>query len=498
MTEKLHIFQDPNTFQVVDRYNEEKAIYSSFGDTRINCYEMDPDMQVRAQSIACLILTDHIHENSGKGRYTLKGDSLAQRLELGKPGDKVHFAKEPSLGMGTAFLVAPQLALTAGHCVCKQGENTLDYDRIQKTRIVFGFQMVAADTWNDQVETSNVRHFEVLHFRNMGGNGDWALLGLDQEVSHIKPLPVNFTNIVTGTPDIYMLGHPSGLPLKLAKKGVVQLVPNPGGERFSAKITAYGGNSGSPVFDAKNHEVIGILVAGNCDFEGSTGNMSDHVVTPGEILYKGFEKCQRTSALIDDVIQKISSKEAMRRKQADTLHDKAIEALKLGQRETAFETLIASGDLGLRQSYLRAVALSPDGQLSFEIARKYSESFYHYLTSTEASAEGIRLDDSAKVFVISQSGGKVSTQNSHYGSGSVGMLEAKEGGQTSATQVTTGQESIVEAQTGREGKAKANGATLGNHARLTVLANVDDETAREAIQKAKEAMKRVQEKQGKK
>jgi len=40
---------------------------------------------------------------------------------------------------------------------------------------------------------------------------------------------------------------------------------------FTADLDTYGGNSGSPVFNARTHEVDGILVRGEMDFEFHSG-----------------------------------------------------------------------------------------------------------------------------------------------------------------------------------------------------------------------------------
>jgi hypothetical protein len=57
----------------------------------------------------------------------------------------------------------------------------------------------------------------------------------------------------------YVLGHPLGLPLKLAQGGRVLGVE---GATFRVALDTYTGNSGSPVFDADSHALIGIVSEG--------------------------------------------------------------------------------------------------------------------------------------------------------------------------------------------------------------------------------------------
>ena len=59
------------------------------------------------------------------------------------------------------------------------------------------------------------------------------------------------------------MGHPSGLPLKYADGARVFETEN---DYFSTNLDTFGGNSGSPVFNADTLEVEGILVRGDTDY----------------------------------------------------------------------------------------------------------------------------------------------------------------------------------------------------------------------------------------
>ena len=63
---------------------------------------------------------------------------------------------------------------------------------------------------------------------------------------------------------VYVLGHPSGLPLKYAPGAQVRGNDDP--SFFVANLDTYGGNSGSPVFNERTGEVEGILVRGETDY----------------------------------------------------------------------------------------------------------------------------------------------------------------------------------------------------------------------------------------
>ncbi len=67
---------------------------------------------------------------------------------------------------------------------------------------------------------------------------------------------------------LYVIGHPSGLPTKVADGAQVCTQK---GTHFSANLDTYGGNSGSAVFNAKTNEVVGILVRGANDYTYDMG-----------------------------------------------------------------------------------------------------------------------------------------------------------------------------------------------------------------------------------
>src|SRR5262249_26083654 len=73
---------------------------------------------------------------------------------------------------------------------------------------------------------------------------------------------------------VHVLGHPSGLPLKLARqdsKSRVIVPSDPTATTFVALLDTFGGNSGSPVFRSgpetdPHFEVEGILIEGRADY----------------------------------------------------------------------------------------------------------------------------------------------------------------------------------------------------------------------------------------
>lgn len=94
------------------------------------------------------------------------------------------------------------------------------------------------------------------------GAGDWVVLELERAVNH---MPVRNTPVIAaaepGRP-VYTLGFPCGLPLKLAD-GATILSAN--SAELRCDLDTFTGNSGSPVFDAITHALLGIVVQGQKD-----------------------------------------------------------------------------------------------------------------------------------------------------------------------------------------------------------------------------------------
>lgn len=165
------------------------------------------------------------------------------------------FSQQRTLPRCTGFLVAPDVIATAGHCVtsmsdCLNHKWVFDYTK-----------------GTDKVAKKNVYSCtKVLGQKlTMGifATKDYAIVKLDRPVEGRKPLKLKMKgNPKTGT-NIAVIGHPSGLPLKIA--GGAKITK----KRFNffyANLDTYGGNSGSPVFDEKSGEVLGILIQGARDY----------------------------------------------------------------------------------------------------------------------------------------------------------------------------------------------------------------------------------------
>jgi len=170
------------------------------------------------------------------------------------------FTEQPNPGMCSGFLIAPDLIMTAGHCV-EMPTFCSEY------RWVFGFQ-VDPKTNKAGVDIKNEDIYKCKKVVSNALNGalglDYAIVQLDRAVSGREPLEIrNNSNIQNGT-QLVVIGSPSGLPLKVADGASVRKNTHP--NYFSANLDTFQGNSGSAVFNAETGVVEGILVRGENDF----------------------------------------------------------------------------------------------------------------------------------------------------------------------------------------------------------------------------------------
>jgi V8-like Glu-specific endopeptidase len=116
------------------------------------------------------------------------------------------------------------------------------------------------------------------------------VIRLDRNVTPQTPLPFRRTNALALNSAIYVIGYPSGLPEKIAA-GARILASNR--DFFTANLDTFGGNSGSPVFDAASDAVVGVLVRGATDYV-RRGNCWVANVLPNS---SGSEESTRTNRI---------------------------------------------------------------------------------------------------------------------------------------------------------------------------------------------------------
>ncbi len=241
-----------------------KVIYGT--DDRIDLYqEVNATRRLWAASTCALLRASNLQENTD-GTVTLRTNNY--NVCSDEP-----FSNQPTIAYCSAFMVGPDLIATAGHCY--------DNGDIGSARFVFGFVMEDANTPVLTLNANQVYSGVEVVGQALSGDLDYAVIRVDRDISAPGATPFTLRRegvIAVGSP-IGVIGHPSGLPLKLAfgNDTVVRSSNNSG--FFVANLDTYGGNSGSPVINPNTGIVEGILVRGDTDFVNDNGCQRSNVVS---------------------------------------------------------------------------------------------------------------------------------------------------------------------------------------------------------------------------
>lgn len=226
-----------------------KVIYGE--DNRADVYEVTrADVREIADSTVALI---HVRDLTDSGNGVMKILTSQYGREMNLCSDEP-FYDQPTAANCSGSLVGEDLIATAGHCISSSDCSSYAF--------VFGFRMTDAKTAPESVPADDVYKCKEIVAREYTSAQDYALVKLDRPVRGHRVLTLQQTPVQSGD-GIYVVGHPSGLPTKVADGAVVR---NQLGTYFNSNLDTYGGNSGSAVFNSRTNEVVGILVRGATDF----------------------------------------------------------------------------------------------------------------------------------------------------------------------------------------------------------------------------------------
>lgn len=242
-----------------------KIVYGS--DNRKDISRViNPKIKEISKSIAGRVDNFSFDESNGKISFA-NTDTLSSPWTRNLCSDE-KFAKQKILPTCTGFLVGEDLLATAGHCILDRKSNSAMSGKNIGACPSHSWLFDYKANRRGSVKTKNItkrniyKCSEVIEAK-LNDLEDYALIRLDRKVSGRKPLKLKSSGKTRGGTKIYVIGHPSGLPMKYANGAKVFDVHN---SYFSTNLDTFGGNSGSPVFNAKTNEVEGILVRGDIDY----------------------------------------------------------------------------------------------------------------------------------------------------------------------------------------------------------------------------------------
>lgn len=243
---------DSQSYDVRDPKLSAHVVYGA--DGRLDLYQTtDGRMRELADSTVALFQNGNLVAGAN-GLTTVTGKNYGTSYNL-CASEK--FREQDIAAFCSGSLVGPDLIMTAGHCV-----ETLS--ACQNTSVAFGFAVQGVGVLPKQLPTSEIyKCKEIVKTVRINTGADYALIRLDRAVANHKILKIRRSGEATIGDELFVIGHPMGLPTKITTGGKVRSVSNP--DYMVTNLDTYGGNSGSAVFNATTGLVEGILVRGETD-----------------------------------------------------------------------------------------------------------------------------------------------------------------------------------------------------------------------------------------
>jgi V8-like Glu-specific endopeptidase len=252
-------------------YASEKRASISYGeDNRVDVEDVEFLVGDLSHAIAGRLKNNFLRslEDSDLKKYLIT-PKLSSHFGMNVCTDE-KFADQITAPDCTGFLVSENLLVTAGHCMVDTSSrlNVEIHDKMNKecaqNSWLFDFK-----TTNGLVELNSITPERVYGCKRvvhakLDSVHDFAVIELDRKVINREPLKIRRSGKVSDKTELFVIGHPSGLPMKFTNNAVV--MDNSKKAYFSSNLDTFGGNSGSPVFNAQTMQVEGILVRGRTDY----------------------------------------------------------------------------------------------------------------------------------------------------------------------------------------------------------------------------------------
>jgi len=254
----------------------ESVVYGT--DDRVEVYEAPsgPIRTVAEQAVAIQMDDTSIDETDPAHVVVTYARTLgeAQNLCAGQ-----RFADQIEPGYCSGTLIDDRHILTAGHCMAAAS------DCSPSTIWVLGLRYASAGVLAPLTSDDVYRCSRVLAYTDDGSH-DYSVVELDRPVVGHAPAVVSGAPPALGS-DLTLIGHPNGIPMKVAAGGVVTSLA-PDGSFGEGTVDAFAGNSGSGIFNDVG-QLVAVLDSGNDDYVSSGGCFIVNVVHPPPTSYdEGF------------------------------------------------------------------------------------------------------------------------------------------------------------------------------------------------------------------
>jgi hypothetical protein len=222
-------------------------------DNRLDLYEvLNPRLKALVRSTAAMVQANYLSE-SGSG-FALLAPTLKARQKL---CSDEKFVDQITVGYCSGFLIGKRTMVTAGHCMDSES-------KCSDFKWVFDYQLKSPGQTSFNVPESSVYSCaRIISQKEDSTGADFAVIELNRDVSDREPLAYRSSGKLNPKDELAVIGHPDGLPTKVAQGGKVRSVSK---EFFTASLDTFHVNSGSAVFNLRTYRVEGILVRGEDDY----------------------------------------------------------------------------------------------------------------------------------------------------------------------------------------------------------------------------------------
>lgn len=232
---------------------QEKVIYGD--DNRQDLFEVGNPLHYRLSKATAALFPEGTVTPMTNGDFFIQTTKYGEQFDL-CPNER--FFAQRVAAFCSAFLVAPDIMATAGHCVTSEKS-------CSETQVVFNYAYSEADNRVDHAAKEDVYHCQKLLNREYTKSKiDFALFKLDRPVKGVTPLKLSHSEKINEAAEFVVMGYPMGLPLKVTDQAYMRKNHFNDGY-FTINSDTYMGNSGSAVINAKTGVVEGILVRGAKD-----------------------------------------------------------------------------------------------------------------------------------------------------------------------------------------------------------------------------------------
>ena len=220
-----------------------------------------PNFKILSLSTAMMI-----HEDKVETAF----DGVLTKIYTEKLGPSYYLCSEEKYyqdiisGKCSGFLVAPDILVTAGHCIT--GQSSCEHNKW-----IFDYRndLILDSGEEDSVYVGSNNVYgcsEVINRKySTETKNDFAIIKLDRPVLDRESLKFRTEGKIEDDAELVMIGHPLGLSSKISYKA--NILKNDNDFFFKTNLDSFLGNSGSAVFNKKTGIVEGVLVRGELDFD---------------------------------------------------------------------------------------------------------------------------------------------------------------------------------------------------------------------------------------